>query len=336
MKVTYFIGIDISKSWLDFTVLNSQNIQLHYERIENTKRSIKRFINKLRRDTIELSSSIFCMEYTGLYEKRVLDMLLNDFGAQVWMESGAQISLSMGLTRGKNDKVDSARIAYYALSNHTKARLYKAPRPIIEQLKILSSERKRLVKSKQQHQVAVKEQSAFLDKKMMSSTRKRAKKVINNINQCIKQLEAEVKELINSDMELKRLYKIVQSVDGIGLVSSIEFLVTTNEFKKIDDPRKFACMSGVAPFKQQSGTSRNSQSRVSHRANKKTKHILHMAALSAITIKGEYKDFYERQLKNGKNKMSIINAIRNKLIHRVFACVRDNREYKKNYKVTLG
>lgn len=43
------------------------------------------------------------------------------------------------------------------------------------------------------------------------------------------------------------------------------------------------------------------------------------------------KRYFERKLLEGKNKMSIINAIRNKLIHRVFAVIRDNRLYEDNY-----
>ncbi|HEX9827742.1 MAG TPA: IS110 family transposase, partial [Flavobacteriaceae bacterium] len=33
----------------------------------------------------------------------------------------------------------------------------------------------------------------------------------------------------------------------------------------------------------------------------------------------------------GKNKMSVINAIRNKLVLRIFACVNNNRPYQKKY-----
>lgn len=43
------------------------------------------------------------------------------------------------------------------------------------------------------------------------------------------------------------------------------------------------------------------------------------------------KAYFERKVLEGKNKMSIINAVRNKLVHRVFAVVRDNRMYEDNY-----
>ena len=61
------------------------------------------------------------------------------------------------------------------------------------------------------------------------------------------------------------------------------------------------------------------------------KRLLHMAALAVVSKQGELADYYRRKVEQGKNKMSVINAIRNKLIHRVFACVRDNRKYEKNY-----
>ncbi|MCF6352283.1 MAG: hypothetical protein L3J06_04660, partial [Cyclobacteriaceae bacterium] len=41
----------------------------------------------------------------------------------------------------------------------------------------------------------------------------------------------------------------------------------------------------------------------------------------------DLKAYYERKVSEGKNKMSVINAIRNKLIHRVFTCVNENRKY---------
>ena len=64
-------------------------------------------------------------------------------------------------------------------------------------------------------------------------------------------------------------------------------------------------------------------------ANKTLKKQLHMCALSSITAKGELKDYFERKVAEGKNKMLVIHNIRNKLIHRVCACIRDNKLYER-------
>ena len=63
----------------------------------------------------------------------------------------------------------------------------------------------------------------------------------------------------------------------------------------------------------------------------KLKKLLHLCAMSAMQNDQEMKAYYERKLLEGKNKMSIINAVRNKLVHRIFAVVRDNRMYEDNY-----
>lgn len=74
---------------------------------------------------------------------------------------------------------------------------------------------------------------------------------------------------------------------------------------------------------------------MSRKANMYIKSILYMAAMSAIQSSKELKEFYERKLKEGKSKMNVINAVKNKLIHRVFACVRENRKYEIFYTNSL-
>ena len=128
------------------------------------------------------------------------------------------------------------------------------------------------------------------------------------------------------------MFKIVLSVDGIGINTAIDMIVYTNEFKSINSPKKFACYSGVAPFETSSGKSIHKSKRISHFANKNSKRLLHMAAMSAIIMKGELRDYYLKKTENGKPKMVVLNAVRNKLIQRVFACVNNNRMYVKDYK----
>ncbi|MBK7572487.1 MAG: IS110 family transposase [Bacteroidetes bacterium] len=97
---------------------------------------------------------------------------------------------------------------------------------------------------------------------------------------------------------------------------------------KIDTARKFACHAGVAPFEYTSGSSARGKTRISHLADKELK-LFCTWHISAISRPGEFREYFVRKVKEGKNKMLVINAIRNKLIHRVFACVRDQRKYFK-------
>ena len=64
-------------------------------------------------------------------------------------------------------------------------------------------------------------------------------------------------------------------------------------------------------------------------ANKKLKCNLHMAALSAVKLDADLKAYYERKVAEGKNKMSVLNAVKNKLLARVVSVVNKQQEYVK-------
>ena len=64
-------------------------------------------------------------------------------------------------------------------------------------------------------------------------------------------------------------------------------------------------------------------------ANKKLKCNLHMASLSAVKLDADLKAYYERKVAEGKNKMSVLNAVKNKLLARVVAVVNKQQEYVK-------
>lgn len=95
------------------------------------------------------------------------------------------------------------------------------------------------------------------------------------------------------------------------------------------------CHAGVAPFEHRSGSSVRGKTRVSHHARKRLKSLFHLAAMSSIRAKGELRDYYQRKVGEGKNKMLVLNAVRNKIIHRIYAVVRRGEKYDKNYLPTL-
>jgi len=330
MQIKHFIGIDVSKDTLDLSVVvDGKNLQ-HYC-IKNSTRDIKSSVNKIMKAFgATVDDTIFCMEHTGLYNLPLVKWLQSQQG-KMWLESGVHIRKTLGLVRGKNDKVDSARIAMYAYINRHQIKLWNAPRKLIERIAALLSQRSRLNKAKKQLNTANQEQRLFIDKDIMRSLNKYTQKTVVVINKQIEAIEDEILGLIREDEKLNRMYQIITSVHGIGFVTASYILVTTNEFININNPKKYACYSGVVPFEHSSGSSVRGKTRVSQMANKNIKTLLHLAALSTIQIQGDLQEYYKRKVAEGKNKMSVLNAIRNKLILRVFACVNQNREYEKLY-----
>lgn len=58
-----------------------------------------------------------------------------------------------------------------------------------------------------------------------------------------------------------------------------------------------------------------------------------MASIVNITISGDLQDYCLSKIAEGTNKMSVINALRNKIINRVFAvfaCVRKGIKYERS------
>ena len=83
----------------------------------------------------------------------------------------------------------------------------------------------------------------------------------------------------------------------------------------------------VAPFEYTSGSSIKGKTKVSHLANKKIKALLNIAALSAKKNDTEMKAYYDKKVKEGKNKMLVLNSIRCKIISRAFAVIQRNTPF---------
>lgn len=323
----YFVGIDISKKVLDITVLKGKD-KILYEQIDNTIKGLKKFLRTLIQKDIDLKTVLFCVEHTGVYGNN-LKVVLKMNNCYLWVEPAIQIIRSIGMVRGKNDKIDSYRIAVYAFKNQIDRVEFQLERAAIQSLKALRGLRKRLIQSKKQLSQVFTEKE-FLSKDELKNLHSNCKDSLKAIQNDINKTEKRMREIIKADQQLNRLNQVITSVDGAGFVTSVEIIITTNEFKKIKDAKKYACYSGVVPFDYSSGTSVNKRSRVSPMANKSIKTILHMAAMSAVQCEGDLQNYYLRKVAEGKNKMSVLNAIRNKLILRIFSCVNQDRLYQKN------
>jgi len=330
MEFEFFIGIDVSKNELDFAVRQGRQLLFHRE-TSNDPEAIKAFIKELcTQPGFDLNKAIFCMEHTGIYSNHLL-VCLHKKKANICLEAATHIKKSLGNIRGKNDKIDAIRIAEYAYTNREKLRLWAPKRDVVQQLAHFATTRSRLIKAQMMLKTPLNEYGDFVKKSVAKQNMDVCEKTLNAIKSDLKKVEKAIAAIIAADPELKRLFSLVTSVCGVGMVVATQMLVTTNEFKNISDPKQFSCFAGVAPFTDESGKHKG-KGRVSHMANKKMKTLLHLAAMVAIQHNPELKAYYERMVnQKKKNKMSVINAVRNKIVLRVFACVNQNRKFEKNY-----
>lgn len=320
MEKQIYIGIDVSSATLDICVRQEQTQQSFV--INNQVKAIRDFFRKYTKQVLVIG-----MENTGRYNWMLYEVLAGT-PHRVYVISPLHLKKSMGLARGKNDKVDAIRIASFIEKNHSELKQWICPAPNIQKLKILLTERNSRIKNKRQ---LLKQQHDYAKMKKLGLDRslfKMNEQLIAQIEKQVNLLEEQIEQIIELDESLKQQSFLMKTIPGVGKVLCWMMLAKTEGFTSIDDPRKMACYSGVVPFDYQSGTSIRGKQRVSPYADKSMKSILHLAAMSAIRLKNDLRQYYERKVAEGKNKMSVLNAVRNKIIHRIFAVIKSQTPYQ--------
>ena len=157
--------------------------------------------------------------------------------------------------------------------------------------------------------------------------------VIKTLNKQLAILDGQLAELVASDEKVRHQVELLKSVDGVGDRIALYMVAVTMGFTRFENPRQFFCYAGLAPFRYTSGKSIHSKSKVSQRANKHIKALLHLAAVSAATHMkdSDYRRYYERKIAEGKHPMSVLNVVRTKLVSRMFAIIRRDSVYLRNY-----
>lgn len=329
-KYSHFVGVDVSRDKLDCVVMSGKKLLYHKE-IVNNPTAIRTFITDLKNlPNYTIAKTLFGLEHTGIYTKHLLNGLKR-IKANIVIKDALHIKSSLGKARGKYDKLDAERIATYLYKTREEPAILVHRRPVIDQLAHLSSLRLRLITWNQAMQVPLKEQQQFFDPKIATTHQELCAGSLSAIKSDIEKVDKHILTTVKGDERTRRLFEVITSVPSVGPVTAIQIIITTNEYKDITDPKKYASYAGVAPFRKESGIT-VSKARVSPLANKKIKSLLHICAVSSISHQSEFKAYYLRKTKDeGKPKMAVLNAVRYKLILRIFACLSQDRLYQKEY-----
>lgn len=328
----FIVGIDVSKATLDFCLIDSLNPtkSILENKISNNSKGINELFTMITKFNIDLKDVFFCFENTGIYSLPIFSSLY-DLDYDFWEITALDIKYSKGISRGKTDKIDAKSIAQYGVSNFHKYRKKAFPIKDIQKLKLLSTERDKVLKS-----ISIlektKENKGFYSKEVYNEVKKINQKIIRQLQLTIKNIELKMLEIVAKNEELSKQKELIESIPGIGSQTALYLIITTQGFSKFSNWRKMACYSGIAPFEYSSGTSIKHKTRVNHIADKKMKSMLHMCALSAIRHNSELKFYFKRKQEEGKNKMLIINNVRGKLLARVFSVINRKEPYVNTYK----
>jgi transposase len=325
MKLQHIIGADLSKKSIDLVChLLKSHIQ-----IKNTTTGFKDLLQWFNHQGINASEIMIVMEHTGLYSY-CLESFLHEHQIAFCKVNALAIKRSIGLVRGKTDKLDAARIAAYGYEKKDKLMIDVPASDALKRLQMLHSTRERLVKQRASLTCAIKEYRhiGIPEKDVLMQTQLQ---LIRNFDRQIEKLMTETEIIIDADKSLKQNFHLLQSIKGVGKVVALAVIIKTHNFTRFSNARKFACFCGTAPFEHSSGTSIKKKSRVSHLADKQMKTLLDLSAKSAIQYDKELREYYLKRTEAGKSKMSTINVVRNKILYRMFAVIKRQTPFLENY-----
>lgn len=322
-KYQYYVGIDVSKKWIDLALIHVNNGYCYTSKRFNSDekgfRQLLKWVGQF--DQSGGKNTLFCMENTGYYALK-LCYFFTEQQLDYCLEAPVKIKRSLGLKRGKSDKLDAQHIAAYVYEKKNSLRLHTLPSRAIIDLKALLAFRLRLIKQKNALKTSSQELQDCTQKGTSEYVCTSSQDIIEVYNEKLKLLERQIMQLIKANKDIVANYKLATSVVGVGKVIAAYMIVYTCNFSNFTTWRKFACFSATAPFPYESGTSIKGKDHISNYGNKLMKTLLTNGAFSASRADKELNKFYHRKMGQGKEKMVVINIIRNKLISRIFATVR--------------
>jgi transposase len=334
MNRELYIGVDVSKNWLDLAYYDGVDVDWKHGHIRvDNKESGYCLIGKwLKKLGVNRECVLFCMEHTGLY--------CQDF--RLWLERNGYIygmvqprkmhrfepdlgENERALDRIKTDEMDSFRIAIYCEKHcrKIKASPSRLPGDAYFKLKRLMAERKQYTRQS----VLYKQHMHDISIYDTEGSQERKKVGLGLLTEQIRQTDAEIRRIIESDPVLSRNYELLCSIKGIGLVVAVETIILTENFTSITNPRKYACYIGIAPAKKESGVSVRGGEHVSRKGFTQAKADLSLICLVAIRHDPGIKAYWERKKAEGKHSGIVLNAVKFKLVLRMFAVIKRQKPY---------
>ena len=325
MKIQHIIGADLSKKSIDL-VCHLLNTHLQ---VENSITGFTDLLQWMWQQKINPSETMIVMEHTGLYSY-CFEKFLHQHQIVFCKVNALAIKRSIGIVRGKTDKLDAARIAAYGYEKKDKLVVDLPASDALKRLQMLHSTRERLVRHRASLTCAIKEYRhiGIPEKDILMQTQLQ---LIKNFDKQIEKLMTEIETIIDEDQSLKQNFHLLQIIKDIEKIIALTTIIKTHNFTRFANARKFACFCGTAPFEHSSGTSIRKKSRVSHLADKQMKSLLDLSAKSAIQHDKELREYYLKRTEGGKSKMSTINVVRNKILYRMFAVIKRQTPFLENY-----
>lgn len=311
-----FIGCDVSKYTLDFAIYQRgiDYRKFKHHQVSNDEAGFKELLKWLKSNGVKkYKDTVVGIEHTGYYSNALAEWLFRKKITFCYLHP-LDVKNYISSSRNKNDSEDACMIADYLYTMREKL-TPSTPEPSkIKQLRALRNERALIIKSR----------TAFLNllKNIDEpASIKRMQTIINELNTQVKAIEKSIMEAINSNEKIKQNYNLITTIPGIGLVNAINTIIATCNFTKFQTARQYAKFCCICPLSNESGISVRGGEHISKKGHNELKTDLTEAARSTIIHNSQMKAYYQRKRAQGKSHGCVMNAIKFKLVCRMFAVI---------------
>lgn len=293
--------------------------------------TVKGFITLLlwvKKLTDETTGVRYVMEATGVYHES-LAYFLDEKGYEVSIVLPNKISNYFRTLDVKTITDNTAAETITRFGLERKLDNWKRPKPVFKKLRQLTRERDQLVQARTVAKNQLHAEQAEAEPNTSSVAR--IKKQIVFFNKQVQEIKAEIAELIRQDEEMKKSIKVIGSLSGVGLLTTVTVLAETNGFELIRNKRQLTSYAGLDVKEKQSGTSVKSKSRISKKGNKYLRKAMHLPALAAIRSDERFKAIFARLVAKHGIKMKAAVAVQRKLLEMIFIIYKTGVAYDKEY-----
>lgn len=304
------IGIDVSKDCLDYFAEGMERC----ESVDNQAKGINKLLKWAQRIGEKV---LLVVESTGKYHQQLVKLAYQR-GVQIAVVNPKRVrdyAKALGIL-GKTDAIDARVIAQYGKTTNPSPTA--EPSAEMQGLRVLVERRDDLVR------MLVQEKNRLCDNQSRLAS-SHIKRHITWIEDSIKQIGQDIKELVNNAPGLLAKATLIQSFKGVGFTSAVALLVHIPELGSIAKPQ-LAALAGLAPFNDDSGKFKGIRRIFGGRI--RVRQVLYMAAMVAMRWNPTIRSCYQALRARGKAHKVAITACMRKILLILNAMTKNNSEFK--------
>lgn len=329
MATKWYVGLDVASATFVACIIQAPaRVMAQPQSFTNDMAGYDELEVWLARHGVTPAEGVLCMEATGVYGEG----LAYHLAAHDWWLAVApplQVKQAFAPIGHKNDPVDSRQIAEYAARFYDRLQRFVPRKALLEQIKVLLQLREQYVRQKTAHRNA----QRALRRKVVRTPLAEAlhEQSIAQLQAHIKTIEAEIRQLLDQDPDLRQKIALLLTIPGVGLLLASHMVVLTATMRDPFNPKAVAAHLGLCPYEHSSGTSVRRRSSSRHFGPPVVRKLLHLAARSRCTHHPASRDYYQRKVCAGKPKRLVLNNLANRLIRIICAVLRTRRPYLPDY-----